>query len=76
MFVPSSLTTDDQDTLVPTRYEIAFKSRHIFKLHETKFLCEEVLYVSSGTHPSGYKVGHKANKGKKFTGPILIDQKR
>ncbi len=69
MFLSSSLTTRNQDTPVPTKYEKPFKSRHIFKLHETKFLCEEVLYVSSGTHPSGYKVGHKDNKGKKHTGP-------
>jgi hypothetical protein len=31
-------------------------------MHED-FLCEEVLYVSSGKHESGYKIGHEKNKG-------------
>lgn len=46
-----------------TRYEREFKSRHIFKMDQD-FLCEEVLFVSSGNHESGYKIGHKENKGK------------
>lgn len=45
------------------KYERSFKSRHLFKLNQD-FLCEEVLYVSSSKHESGYKVAHKQNKGK------------
>lgn len=55
-----------------TKHEEAFKSRHIFQMHED-FLCEEVLYVSSGTHKSGYKYGHKENKGKKHLGETPIN---
>ncbi|KIW89576.1 uncharacterized protein Z519_09732 [Cladophialophora bantiana CBS 173.52] len=66
----------NKDTPVPTRYKTSFTSRHIFKVSEPQLLCEEVLYVSSSRHPSGYKVGHKMNKGKKYsqeTGSILAD---
>lgn len=45
-----------------TKHEVPVKSRHIFQIHED-FLCEEVLYVSSNKHESGYKVKHKHNKG-------------
>ncbi|EXJ88661.1 hypothetical protein A1O1_05592 [Capronia coronata CBS 617.96] len=62
-----------KDTTVPTRYETSVKSRHIFKVSEPEFLCEEVLYVSSRSHESGYKVGHKANKGAQEEGRILAD---
>jgi hypothetical protein len=55
------------------RYEKGFKSRHIFKMHQD-FICEEVLYVSSNKHESGYKMEHKANKGKKHIGPLFADQ--
>ena len=44
-------------------YERSFKSRHLFKMNED-FICEEVLFVSSGNHESGYKIKHKENKGK------------
>ncbi|EXJ73843.1 uncharacterized protein A1O5_03605 [Cladophialophora psammophila CBS 110553] len=63
----------NKDTPVPTRYKTSFTSRHIFKVSEPQLLCEEVLYVSSSRHPSGYKVRHKMNKGAQETGSILAD---
>ncbi|KFY61304.1 hypothetical protein V496_05074 [Pseudogymnoascus sp. VKM F-4515 (FW-2607)] len=61
-----------KDTPVGTKYEKSFKSRHIFQMHED-FLCEEILYVSSGAHKSGYKYGHKENKGAEEAGRILVN---
>ncbi len=58
-----------------TKSEKSYPSRHIFKVSEPKFLCEEVLYVSSSKHPSGYKIGHKANKGKRYPDPSHPGQK-
>ncbi|KIM96889.1 hypothetical protein OIDMADRAFT_131241 [Oidiodendron maius Zn] len=59
-------------TLLEPRYEMVIKSRHMFQIHED-FLCEEVLYVSSEIHQSGYKFKHKENKGAEEAGKILAD---
>ena len=67
-----------------TRHPIPVKSRHIFKVNEPNFLCEEVLYVSSNIHPSGYKITHHVNKGKRYAAlphpnflpPLLTPQPR
>jgi hypothetical protein len=56
---------------VGPRYIKSFKSRHMFRMNDD-FLCEEVLYVSTNKHESGFKVKHPKNKGKKHTSPILI----
>lgn len=53
-----------QGKLVSTRYEEKIASRHIFHLNAKRFVCEEILYVSSNKHQSGYKNNHRENKGK------------
>lgn len=55
-----------------TKHEVPVKSRHIFQIHED-FLCEEVLYVSSKEHESGYKVKHKNNIGEMHSGSGLAN---
>ncbi|RFU27660.1 hypothetical protein B7463_g8656, partial [Scytalidium lignicola] len=62
----------EKGAFVGPKYRKAFKSRHIFRMNEN-FLCEEVLYVSTHNHESGYKVKHLKNKGAEEVGRITAD---
>ncbi|KIM98784.1 hypothetical protein OIDMADRAFT_181289 [Oidiodendron maius Zn] len=62
----------EKGSYVETRHTKRFKSRHLFRMNDN-FICEEVLYVSTHIHESGYKVKHPKNKGAEEAGRITAD---